>query len=87
MDILNAKCTVYGFTFRVIVVYLDTKEIERNIIIKRNIEQIIEGNQDMPITLLGDFNGHIGYIGEQKLDKNRNLVLDIVEKFGLVLYC
>ena len=47
MDILNAKCTICGLTFRVIVVYLDTQKIERNMIIKRNIEQIIERNQDM----------------------------------------
>ena len=38
--------------------------------------------KELPI--LGDFNGHLGYIGTQKLDKNGRLVLDLTDKYNLI---
>ena len=35
--------------------------------------------------VLGDFNGHIGFIGPQNLNYNGNNVLNLIEKWNLIL--
>ena len=41
--------------------------------------------QKNKLLLLGDFNGHIGVLGEQKLNRNGKRVIDIIENFNLNL--
>ena len=37
------------------------------------------------VIVLGDFNGHLGYLGNQKLDTNGKRVLDFIEKNSMIL--
>ena len=66
---------------------MSTNDAERNKIIRDQIESKINQiqNEDYRLMILGDFNGHVGYIGNQKLDKNGEIVLNMMEKFNLVL--
>ena len=34
---------------------------------------------------MGDFNGHIGLLGKQKLNRNGKVVLNLMEKYNLIL--
>ena len=84
-DILHAKCKVFELYFHLIVTYFDTIDYNRNFRLKANITGISEKCSDSPVVLLGDFNGHLGFIGKQTLDKTGNIVLDIAEKYNMVI--
>ena len=36
---------------------------------EKEVENIIEEKQKYPVMILGDFNGHVGFLGKQKLDE------------------
>ena len=84
-DILYVSCKIAEFHFNIIIVYLDTKEKERNEIIKGKLYSIMTKIMNSPILVLGDFNGHVGFIGKQEVNNNGNIVLDMAEKFNLVI--
>ena len=39
--------------------------------------------EDEKMLIIGDFNGHIGLLGKQKIDKNGRRVLDLADRFNL----
>lgn len=84
-DVLHTKCLIKNFSFHVIIVYFDTKEIPRNEKIKEQLTSILDKTRNTPTILLGDFNGHLGFIGEQNVNKNGNIVLDIAERYDYVI--
>ncbi|XP_068203640.1 probable inactive protein kinase DDB_G0270444 [Palaemon carinicauda] len=58
----------------------------RDKIIKQECKRIIRNlNKEEALIILGDFNGHVGFLGYQNLDKNREMILDWVNDHGLVL--
>ena len=84
-DALHAKCLIKDCSFHLIAVYFDTKEIPRNEAIIENLTYILDKVRDKPIILLGDFNGHLGFIGDQALNRNGSMVLDLAEKYDCVI--
>ena len=46
-----------------------------------NLEKWEEKN----VLLMGDFNGHLGFIGTQELNYNGQIVLQTMERYNLVL--
>ena len=59
---------------------------KRNIKIRNELNEILEKTLDSEnILVLGDFNGHIGYIGPQDLNRNGRYVLELIEKYNLIL--
>ena len=56
----------------------------RNNGIKLEIEKIAEENTESLI-IAGDFNGHVGFKGKQKLDKNGEIILHWMDRFGMVM--
>eukprot|EP00794_Sanderia_malayensis_P010325 gene10325-11396_t len=75
---------------KIILVYLSVirnekeKKINQDILkeIRRGISQ---SGEDELIFILGDFNGHIGIIGSQKLNYNGKIVLDIMTENNMIL--
>ena len=84
-DILHAKCTVRSFSFSLILIYLASDDNDRNDQIDIELLRILNGIQESPFVLLGDFNGHIGFLGLQPVNKNGNRILDWMITFNLIL--
>ena len=85
-DILCFSVWISNVKIFIILVYMDVKDQGRNDKIKREVLDILEDmGMDDNVMVLGDFNGHLGIIGEQQLDKNGKYVFDLMEKYNLVL--
>lgn len=84
-DVLYLNCEFATFGFIMILVYFATGNKERNCKIVSEVERILSENKDKPLILLGDMNAHLGFIGMQKINENGKLVIDIMEKYGLIL--
>ena len=71
-DILYVKGELYGKLFHIIVVYFSCtyEDKAKNLILKEKIEYILNSTDDDHVIVLGDFNGHVGFKGYQKLDEN-----------------
>ena len=69
----------------VLLVYLDVKDKERNKYIYEYLDLMMRDlDNQMPVIVMGDFNGHVGFLGSQ--DKNHNGVklLEFVERWNLI---
>ncbi|KAK7065886.1 hypothetical protein SK128_009160 [Halocaridina rubra] len=59
---------------------------ERNEKIMKILEEGMESLQNKQrVILLGDFNGHLGYLGPQKINKNGRNVIHFIEKWNMSL--
>lgn len=67
------KGNIRGLGILLIAVYFSVSDRERNIPMATEIEKIIENNSDETV---GDFNGHIGFKGDYKLDDNGRMILE-----------
>jgi len=87
-DILVFNLELNNKLIKVIVVYFAVRTSrnsqERNKNIQSEIESEIEGNE-LPLIILGDFNGHIEGIGKQKEDINGKIVKKFINDYRLVL--
>ena len=88
-DILEVEGKCLGQKIRFILVYFDVKQYksggERNEKIKKEVERIMEKEEGEAKIILGDFNGHIGLLGTQPLDKNGKTILSWLESYNLTL--
>ena len=74
-DILYVKCKYRTLEIQIILIYMSTNDKTRNKDIRQKTESIIKKEQENPLLILGDFNGHIGFIGSQQCDENGKMVL------------
>ena len=85
-DLLHVKIRAEeGMSLMVMLIYMDTKDQMRNTKLQNDLDKMIEEKEHEKRIVLGDFNGHIGYIGKQKKDINGKYVDSLVENFNLVL--
>lgn len=85
-DILCVNGNMRGWDFMLILVYFSVNDKARNLSIRDEIEKIIENlNEDFPLIVTGDFNGHVGFKGEQKLDENGKMIIEWMEKYKLTM--
>ena len=65
---------------------MDVNDQRRNYYIRSELNQILSDYaENENVLVLGDFNGHLGFIGEQELNENGRYVLEIMEGYNLVL--
>ena len=69
-DLLASSCLIGNLSFTIILVYISTNDNKRNDIIYGELNLLIEKYQHSKLVILGDFNGHIGIIGPQPINKN-----------------
>ena len=70
----------------VLPVYPDVKDKERNKYIHKDFDLVMRNLYiQMPVIEMGDFNGHVRFLGNQ--DKNHNGVklLEFVERWNLII--
>ena len=88
-DVLCMICTFENFSFAIITVYLDTKDVDRNVKLMTEINKAMESinkiRNNIPLLLVGDFNAHIGIVGKQSVNANGHLVLDMMERHNFIL--
>ena len=83
-DIFVGKVKIGNYNFKVIVTYISTNDFNRNNVIYNEIQNHIESfDINDNILILGDFNGHLGFLGPQKINKNGKKLLDLSEKYNL----
>lgn len=83
-DVLYVKGKIEGWEVKIVVVYFSVNDTVRNMEMKQEIEKIIEESTE-PLLITGDFNGHVGFKGEQKLNRNGEIILHWMEKYGLIM--
>ena len=79
-DILEVNVEWQGWKFKLVLVYLDARDGERNLKIKSKLENIVGAvDEEGDLILLGDFNAHVGIVWPQELNRNGQLLLDLME--------
>ena len=90
-DILDVRGKIQNTKIRIISVYLSIESSNdddkiRNINLKREIVNKIEqSDAEEALIILGDFNGHTGFLGHQKLDNNGQFIIELMDKHSLIL--
>ncbi|XP_068205230.1 uncharacterized protein PF3D7_1120000-like [Palaemon carinicauda] len=90
LDILDVKGNILKKKVRLIVVYMDCggdrEGKERNIEIRAELEKKIEEvEEDQALIIMGDFNGHLGFLGYQEENENGKKILEIINNKNLIL--
>ncbi len=89
-EILHAEGKMGEMRMTMLLVYLRTvNEVEvgaGNRRILREVEEKIRRRKaDIGVLVLGDFNGHLGYLGHQKENRNGKLVNDFIDEMDMCL--
>ncbi|XP_064102661.1 chromosome partition protein Smc-like [Macrobrachium nipponense] len=89
-DLLYAKCKIHNNTIHILLLYLSVGNTEedknRDKVIKIECENIIKNiNDKESLLILGDFNGHIGFLGHQNTDRNGEIILEWMNEHRLIL--
>ena len=81
---MHASCKIDGEQFQIILVYMSVDNAPQNKIIMKQIESIIEDTHGSYM-VLGDFNGHLGFLGPHPINKNGELLYNFIDKHNLIL--
>ena len=88
-DILDVQVTIAGRKVRIILVYMSVEnqpqDFERNREIQGELEHKIENTEDIDLMVLGDFNGHVGFLGDQREDRNGKFVINLVNNNNMMM--
>lgn len=86
-DILLVESKVNKMEISIVLIYMSVNDYGRNAEIRKEIKTIVGRAQqnEREIIILGDFNGHLGFIGSQKLDTNGKMILELMETYKLIL--
>ena len=84
-DLLSSQVKKGSYSFHMLITYMDVKDQDRNKQIRKETQEVMGNHEEENILMLGDFNGHLVFIGEQNIDKNGRYVLEIMENFNMCL--
>ena len=80
-DVLGVRMEMGSFHFAMILVYLDMRDAVRNAKIYEEIDRIMaEIPEGVGKLVVGDFNGHVGFLGDQEVNGNGTMILDFMER-------
>ena len=82
-DILIIQCQIYGLELRMLLIYKSVSNYDTNKHLMKYIQDHIQNIKNYII--LGDFNEHIGFLGPQPMNKNGELMLDLIDNNNLIL--
>ena len=85
-DVMRVEVELGSIVINVLLVYIDGKlksRFEKTYrCINGEMEKIKENEY---IIILGDFNSHVGFLGPQKLEEKGRLLLNLIEKWNLIM--
>ena len=84
-DLLVVDIKVGSFAFTMMVTYMDVSDRFRNIELYRIMDGVMEEAGNRKVLILGDFNGHVDFIGNHRTNGNGNLMLDFIDRSNLVM--
>ena len=85
-DVLRLMISIHPYKLNVFLVYIDGKSNQRMEHSYRAMEcELQKMTPDEMLVVLGDFNGHVGFLGSQPPNKHGNRLLDFLEKWNLIL--
>ena len=82
-DILVIQCQIYSLELRMILVYMSVTNYDGNNQLIQYVQEHIENTKNYII--LGDFNGHTGFLGPHSMNKNGDMMLDLIDRNNLIL--
>ena len=80
-DCMIIECQVRGLKFKLVTTYFQSND--ENDKIASQLKTFLEMNEDELVLVVGDFNAHIGILGE-RINKNGKLLEDLIEQSNLV---
>ena len=83
-DILIAKCKILNEEIKIILTYMAVNDIELNKTIMKEMQHNLNQTTEKCM-ILGDFNGHVGYLGPHPTNKNGEILLDFIDKSNLIM--
>ena len=83
-DILIIQCKIQRTTFTLVLVYMSVNDYNENKIIYQYIQSNIA--ECPSYIIMGDFNGHTGFLGPHTINKNGEAMLDFIDNF-FFKYC
>ena len=83
-DVLCVDIEMRNMKMRVVLTYWDASEDNRNGEIVTCIRSILDQFEGK-LMILGDMNAHVGFLGEQQLNKNGERLLDLMEDCRLIM--
>ena len=84
-DIMHLSVKTGNLNCHLIVIYFSLSDLEKQVSMKAELNELIEKLKDQSLTIVGHMNGHVGFLGEQALDKNGQMIIDCLEKDNLIL--
>ena len=89
-DLLVLKGTIGTHKIKLILVYYTTRSSTGSKEINQKITNNLKGtmeqtDEDESMILMGDFNGHLGMAGEQRLDENGRILKELADEYNLVI--
>ena len=81
-DCMGVECRMHGFKFVIINVYYRSNDC--NVELNRKVGDYVQENEELPLIVVGDFDAHIGLIGEP-YNRNGRLMMEMVEKNNLTI--
>ena len=89
VEVQEVDCTnpdiLVGKFILILIYFATAADNARTNLIEKELYKQIEKFSNRNLSVLGDFNAHIGLIGKQKLDRNGKKVLNLMEHFNLSL--
>ena len=83
-DILIAKCKILNEEIKIILTYMAVNDIELNKTITKELKHNFK-QTPKKCMVLGDFNGHVGFLGPHPTNKNGEILLDFIDKNNLIM--
>ena len=83
-DILISLIEIGNFSFKLVLVYLDTNDKNRNANIYQHLNKIIDSSISK-LCIVGDFNGHTGILGPQDINYNGKKFLEFANNNDLII--
>lgn len=85
-DTLIVEVSYKNFTMSLMLVYCPTNNPVRYLHVMKEIDNFTSRqDENSNYTILGDFNAHLGLIGPQPLNNKGQQVLDLMERYNLIL--
>ena len=86
-DILMGRLNLWKLSIYILLVYIDVKDRERNANIYENLNIGMEVavSSEMPIIIMCDFNGHVGFLRNQERSYNGTKMLEFTERWNLIM--